>query len=38
MAPGDWVLANAGLAVKRIGESEAREYLELFDDMEGGSP
>lgn len=38
VSPGDWVLANAGLAVKRIDESEAREFLELFDDVEGGSP
>ncbi|MFW5899452.1 MAG: HypC/HybG/HupF family hydrogenase formation chaperone [Jiangellaceae bacterium] len=30
VAPGDWVLASAGLAVRRLSEQEAHELLETL--------
>lgn len=35
LLPGDWILSNAGMAIRRIEEEEAREVLGLFD--EGGA-
>ena len=38
---GDWVLVNAGLALERVDEAEAKEYASWFgetglDDLIGG--
>ncbi|MFP4176803.1 MAG: HypC/HybG/HupF family hydrogenase formation chaperone, partial [Planctomycetota bacterium] len=30
---GDWVLIHAGFAIQKIDENEARETLELWDEM-----
>lgn len=39
--PGDWLLVNAGLALGRLGEAEARRHREWIeevglDDLAGG--
>ena len=31
VAPGDWLVVHAGLAVEKISEDEARENLELIE-------
>lgn len=33
VAPGDWVLVHAGLALAKIDEAEARETLALQEEM-----
>ncbi len=30
---GDWVLVHAGFAIQKLDEEEARERLELWDEM-----
>jgi hydrogenase expression/formation protein HypC len=31
--PGDYVIVHAGFAIERMNEAEARNTLELFDEM-----
>jgi hydrogenase assembly chaperone HypC/HupF len=43
LAPGEWVLVHAGLALSKIAEREARETLALMQEMSdayllGGAP
>ncbi len=41
IAPGDWVIAHAGVAIQRLDEDAAAETLRLLDqlgDAEGGEP
>jgi hydrogenase expression/formation protein HypC len=42
IAPGDWVLVHAGLALSKVSEQEAHEMLALLQEMSdvflGGEP
>jgi hydrogenase expression/formation protein HypC len=34
VAPGDWVLINAGLAIRRLEADEASEILHIIEELE----